>query len=259
MASVLGPVLEQLSGPGSLFETVPDTDRGVLTYRNRLLNLRHLVEIGAGHGDLEYVAQGEERLTFADTFDRALRLAAALTERVGISPGDRVAILGGNSPGWVVAFWALVVVQAIVVPLNPWETDRQLDAKRMDTGAKAVLSDRARADLALAVGFTAQEVVVWGGRSGAGSLEELVAAHEPTSLHAVPAAHEDSVAILFGTSGTTGSTQIDGHLAPQRAEQHDDQRVVHRGGPSSFPGPAWPKAPKRRPWWRSLFSTSRRA
>ncbi len=204
MASVLGPVLEQLSGPGSLFETVPDTDRGVLTYRNRLLNLRHLVEIGAGHGDLEYVAQGDERLTFSDTFDQALRLAAALTERVGISPGDRVAILGGNSPGWVVAFWALVVVQAIVVPLNPWETDRQLDAKRMDTGAKAVLSDRARADLALAAGFTAQQVVVWGGRLGAGSLEELVAAYEPTSLHAVPAAHEDSVAILFGTSGTTG-------------------------------------------------------
>ena len=47
-------------------------------------------------------------------------VAAALRDRYGVGPGDRVAILAANCPEWIVTFWATVSLGAIAVGLNGW-------------------------------------------------------------------------------------------------------------------------------------------
>ncbi len=63
------------------------------------------------------LAGGDQVLTYSDLRDLVDALAARLTRR-GVIPGDRVAILGTNSPEWVLAFLATLELGAIAVPLN---------------------------------------------------------------------------------------------------------------------------------------------
>jgi fatty-acyl-CoA synthase len=67
--------------------------------------------------DKTAIVFGELRQTFAE-FDRTVnRVANALAER-GVTKGDRVALLGRNSHGFVVAYFALAKLGAVTVPVN---------------------------------------------------------------------------------------------------------------------------------------------
>lgn len=204
----LPSILEQLTQPGQMFEVVNDTmfGRPVRTYANRPRNLRDLMGFRYAHAEREYLVQGEERLTFAEAFERALRLAAALRHDLGVAPGDRVGVVGANAPDWVVAYWAAVALQAVVVPFNAWWTSEELAFGLADSGTVAVVCDSRRATLAVEAGMRPSRVVVWGAGerpAGTRALEELLAA-DPLDEGAVPAADEDDTAVIFYTSGTTG-------------------------------------------------------
>ncbi len=206
--SVLKPVLEQLTVPGAPFEVVEEEIHGrvMKTYANRFRNLRDLMALGMGHGDKEYLAQGEQRLTFATTFERAQRLARSLHERFGIEPGDRVGIVGANAPDWVVSYWAVVATQGVCVPFNAWWQPAELQFGLEDSDTGFVLCDARRAPVVLAAGFPSERVAVWGEGevpAGAHHLDDILAA-EPAPLDMVPAVDEDETAGLFYTSGTTG-------------------------------------------------------
>ena len=65
---------------------------------------------------------------------------SSLTE-CGVAAGDRVALLGENSPDWVVACLSLWRIRATVIPLDPQLKERDL-ADRIDTtDPKAILAD----------------------------------------------------------------------------------------------------------------------
>lgn len=57
------------------------------------------------------------RLSFAEVAERTAAYAAALGER-GVGPGDRVAVMVGNEPGFPLVWLALARLGAAVVPLN---------------------------------------------------------------------------------------------------------------------------------------------
>ena len=59
---------------------------------------------------------GDEPLTFSDLVEEVAELSAALAEG-GISPGDRVAILGDSSPNWGIAYFAITSMGAVAVPI----------------------------------------------------------------------------------------------------------------------------------------------
>ncbi|BCO07758.1 AMP-binding protein [Desulfolithobacter dissulfuricans] len=60
----------------------------------------------------------EEPLTYGEFYRRVLLIAARLQE-MGISHGDRVAILAENSHNWVTAYMAIVRLGAAAVPILP--------------------------------------------------------------------------------------------------------------------------------------------
>ena len=93
-------------------------------FENRLPNLREAVVASIGFGDEEYLifSDGDERrvLTFREHERAVASVAAALRDRYGVGPGDRVAILAANCPEWIVTFWATISLGAIAVGLNGW-------------------------------------------------------------------------------------------------------------------------------------------
>ncbi|WP_182353082.1 long-chain-fatty-acid--CoA ligase [Flaviflexus huanghaiensis] len=66
--------------------------------------------------------------------------AAEGLRRLGVKPGDRVALILPNCPQHVVAFYAVLRLGAIVVEHNPLYTKRELRAQFEDHGARVVIA-----------------------------------------------------------------------------------------------------------------------
>ncbi|MFJ6954678.1 AMP-binding protein, partial [Micromonospora aurantiaca (nom. illeg.)] len=72
--------------------------------------------------------------TFTELADQVARAAEAL-RRLGVGPGDRVALVLPNCPQHVVAFYAVLRLGAVVVEHNPLYTADELDRQLTDHGA----------------------------------------------------------------------------------------------------------------------------
>jgi fatty-acyl-CoA synthase len=71
------------------------------------------------------VAQGV-RITYADLARRVADTAVGL-RRLGVQRGDKVAILMGNRPEWVISAFAITTLGAVAVAMNTWWTARELE------------------------------------------------------------------------------------------------------------------------------------
>ncbi|MCL6580001.1 MAG: long-chain fatty acid--CoA ligase [Firmicutes bacterium] len=76
---------------------------------------------------------------FGELAAHVRRVAAGLAA-LGVRPGDRVALLLPNCPQYVIAFYALVRLGAVVVPVNPLSTERELEYVFRDAGVVGVVA-----------------------------------------------------------------------------------------------------------------------
>jgi fatty-acyl-CoA synthase len=84
-----------------------------------------LDEITARDPAHELIVGGGERLSYAETRARARRLAKGL-RRLGVRRGDKVALLMGNRPEWLVIDFAVTMLGATLVPISTWSRGREL-------------------------------------------------------------------------------------------------------------------------------------
>ena len=87
-------------------------------YRNQPANLPEYFRVMASHGEKPFVVMGDERFGYAEAYHITGQIAAALADRYGIEPGDRVAIAMRNNPQWMLAFIGALRAGAIVVPMR---------------------------------------------------------------------------------------------------------------------------------------------
>jgi long-chain acyl-CoA synthetase len=71
--------------------------------------------------------------------DYASRLAASL-QRMGVQPGERVALLLPNSPQFIIAYYGLLKLGAVIVPLNPLSSPGELAFYLSDSGAGTLIT-----------------------------------------------------------------------------------------------------------------------
>jgi long-chain acyl-CoA synthetase len=64
------------------------------------------------------VFAGEENRTYAQLEDD-IKMAVRQLKSIGISKGDKVAILSANMPNWGIAYFAIGSIGAVVVPILP--------------------------------------------------------------------------------------------------------------------------------------------
>ncbi|BCW87706.1 Long-chain-fatty-acid--CoA ligase [Alphaproteobacteria bacterium SO-S41] len=131
--------------PGGALEMEDIVIRGVTykTWKNVPKTLGEIFEACMQWPDHDYIVLDEDRVTFRNHRKAVAALAARLIAD-GVKKGDRVAIVARNLPEWSAAFWAGVLVGAIVTPLNAWWTGAELEYGLQDSGAKVVIADGER-------------------------------------------------------------------------------------------------------------------
>ena len=80
-----------------------------------------------------------KEITYRNLYDQSLSLAGYL-QGLGISKGDRVAIMLPNTPQSVISYYAILMAGGIVVQTNPLYTERELEFQMKDSGAIAIVT-----------------------------------------------------------------------------------------------------------------------
>jgi long-chain acyl-CoA synthetase len=136
--------------------------------------------------------------TYSQLADRVCRFAEFLVHQ-GIRPGDRVGVMLPNRPEFVVVFYSVLHEGAVVVPMNPLHSAREVAFFLSNTGAKMLFFAPECAAAATAGALAA------GVRAMAVDSEAL--AHHTAGIagfrRPIPRAADDTAVILH-TSATTG-------------------------------------------------------
>ena len=90
-------------------------------YKNIWPTLREFfLQKVAEHSSKESVIFEDERITFQQLLDRALKVAGLLRDQYGIGKGDRVAIVSRNYPEYISTFWGIQLLGGVAVLVNAW-------------------------------------------------------------------------------------------------------------------------------------------
>ncbi len=89
--------------------------------------------------DKEAVIFEDRRITYEDLNEKAERLAYFLMKR-GVSRGDKVSIWLPNLPEWIIAWFAVPKIGAVVVPTDPWYKGEEIEYMFNDSDTKAVIT-----------------------------------------------------------------------------------------------------------------------
>jgi len=138
---------------------------------------------------------GAEEWSYAQVGDRVTALARGLRRR--IEPGEPVALFAEDRPEWILAALAILRAGAVVTPLDVQLDDDTLAFALDDSGARRVFTTAARAERIRQARGDAEVVLL--DEPGEGGWQAL-SAHDGD----LPAAHPETPAALFYTSGTTG-------------------------------------------------------
>ena len=169
------------------------------------MNLAHIID-GHPAEHVALISRGVET-TYGKLRDEVARVRGGLAA-LGVSEGDRVALLCGNGRYFVETYLAALGLGAVVVPLNPQSPAPEIEREIATVGATIVLVEPAAA--AAWAGIDAE---VMGSVRHVIATEPIAAdtsglhfgtllASEPTDIVEVA---PDALAALIFTSGTAGS------------------------------------------------------
>jgi long-chain acyl-CoA synthetase len=164
------------------------------------------------------VAFRDAQLNYGEIKAQVDRLATALA-RLGIGKGDRVGIMLPNCPQYLISFFAIVRLGAIVANVNPLYTPREVEMVARDSGMRAIITLDVLAGIVRHIQTNSQiEHIITtsleanstglqaAGPTPAGTLAfaELIAGVDGPDLPRVEIDPAGDVAVLQYTGGTTG-------------------------------------------------------
>jgi fatty-acyl-CoA synthase len=176
--------------------------------------LSYLRRAARVYPDLTATLYGSHRQTWAQTYERCVRLASALAAR-GVGEGDTVAVMLPNVPAMFEAHFGVPMCGAVLNTLNT-RLDAEAIAFMLQHGeAKVLLTDREFAGVvakALDLCGDKRPFVIEveddtapeGAYLGEVSYEGFLAAGDPAFAWKLPADEWDAIALNY-TSGTTGN------------------------------------------------------
>jgi len=82
----------------------------------------------------------DKTISYAEFQLQAEQLAGYLQKKCGVKRGDRVALDMQNSPQFVIAYYAILRADAMVVPVNPMNLTAELEHVAEDSGCKVFIT-----------------------------------------------------------------------------------------------------------------------
>lgn len=185
------PATQSAQNWGSDIESVTVAGHTYRMYSARPHRLGSLLAFASRWGDRAHIVQGERVVTF-DEFHESINVRAHEFASAGVGSGDRVVLLGFNSPEWIVNFWATVAVGGVAVLANAWWSEEELVASLDLVNPALVLADDRLASRVP----SRYEVATWTPVAGT--------AHGESTPFVDPGTAEEDPAVVIFTSGTSG-------------------------------------------------------
>ncbi len=167
-------------------------------------------EAGEKYGDLIALQMrkkdGEwQKVSYSTLLDRVSK-AASFYRSLGLEPGDRISVIGPNSPEWGIAQLGIMWLGGVAVPLDPRLTVHELRRILQHAEVKAVVADTSYLDDLMEI------------KDDLSELRHLIALREvegyelPQLAQGIEGSHPiephdvqlDELALIIYTSGTTG-------------------------------------------------------
>jgi long-chain acyl-CoA synthetase len=172
------------------------------------------------YGDREALVDGDFRSTWSEHLERVSRLCHGLSHTLGVSPGDRFAVLALNGHAYLELWHAAFMGGGVINPLNLRLAPKELAYILEDSATEVVFADATFAPLvAAARAQMAQDSIRQVVLIGEGDVphdvgyEALLASASPVLP---PEPEETDPVVLMYTGGTTGLPK--GVLIEHRAE-----------------------------------------
>lgn len=146
----------------------------------------------------------DEEFSYGRLGDLINRFSNGL-KRLGVVPGDRVALMMNNRPEFVIPYYATVKIGAIIVPLNTFLMAEELKYQLNDVGAKVLVGNDWCAPEFLKIRGevpTVQHFISTIDVEGGIKFDDFVASASPDL--ALYDSHDDDAAVIKYTSGTMG-------------------------------------------------------
>ncbi|MFQ6114532.1 MAG: long-chain fatty acid--CoA ligase [bacterium] len=149
---------------------------------------------------------GSHHISYKRLLDAVERLAKGLS-KLGVSPGDRFAVMLPNIPQFVISYFALLKLGVWVIPINIMFKEGEITYLLEDSEAKGIIAvDRYSTQVQKAVqNLEFCHIVIFLGNNipnWAHSLTELIASSTPMTEDIE--IESDSTAVVLYTAGTTG-------------------------------------------------------
>lgn len=141
----------------------------------------------------------DQKITFYELDKTVSALGWSLREH-GIKKGDRITMMLPNIPEFIISYMAIVGIGAIVVPVNPSYTSRELEHILKDSGAKGIIVENSRLERYDKIKDTCPlDIVITTGEDG--NFSEWISG---PSHKIIEDMDPDDVAVMVYTAGLTG-------------------------------------------------------
>ncbi len=157
-------------------------------------------------------------------------LAGFLQKDLGVAAGDRVLLLGQNAPQFVIAYYAILRADAVVVPINPMNRAGELRHYLLDSGAEVVITAEEvlpALETALAEGLCRRVIVF-----------RYADAVDPESCFGLPSALQTEAPPLAASSEVVtwqAALEAGSKADPQRAGPDDLAVIPYSSGTTGQP------------------------
>jgi acyl-CoA synthetase (AMP-forming)/AMP-acid ligase II len=208
----LDAIMAALTAEGQPFATVPFVRDGVEmpAFAAAPPSLAHyFAHFCRQHGDLPFLVDGTIRLSFAEAYDAATRVAESLVHDYGIAKGDRIGIAARNSANWMLAYMGILMAGGCATLLNAFSTGAELAYAIDLVEAKLVLADAERAARLEGHTHPAKLVQFDHGNPPSAGLAHVWREPQGTSVAAAMLGQlgPDDLATILYTSGSTGKSK----------------------------------------------------
>ncbi|MFT3819319.1 MAG: AMP-binding protein [Rubrivivax sp.] len=175
------------------------------------------------HPDATWLKFKDQQHSWRELLSNAQRAANGLL-KLGVRPGDRVAIMAGNRPEFIWVYFGILLIGGGFVPLNRWQRGPALEHMVNDAQITLIAFDEDLRDTVHALlpqCASLQRLVVFGDAvAGETAYADLM--QSPDAEPDVEVVAPSKVVDIIYTSGTTGTPKgvyanvFEAHLTPMR-------------------------------------------